>query len=319
MRMIVLSTESWDAKRQARKELLYKALLENNAIDSLLYIEPMLLWWRKRAASTRDQLFSDRVRVCRWHCLLPGERKSFIQSLNRNWQARRISACLSPGKKYKGVFYHPSNWLVARRLQEQVEWFYDWTEDWGVYEKSSHVAQLQEVAIRGAAGVITVCESLYKRACDLRGEDKDVLLLPNATSLSAQGICLDEPAVLSPVDKPRIGLMGHVGPWMDIELIIYLAKARPEWHWCILGEARGEDRERLGLLSNVHLLGIHPYEELPSFMAHMDVLVALYRGHAEVDSSKLYDYLTSGKPIISSDMDTAHRLSGGGINRKIPC
>jgi len=308
--IIVLSTEHWNAKRQARKELLYKSLLETRKIDSLLYVEPMRLWWRDRLESSQSTSQSGKVAVRRWACLIPGERLAFIQDMNRFWQAKRVERELETGASYVGIFYHPVNWLVAKRLKKQAKWYFDWTEDWGVYQNSSEVANMQIKAIKESDGVITVSESLYKRACTIRGSDDDVLLLPNATALD---MTMDnpklEPSYLSGISSPRLGLMGHIGPWMDAELIVQLAKAQEDWQWCILGDARGDVRRQLDLCANVHLLGIHPYQQLPDFMAYMDVLVAPYNNQAQGDSSKLYDYLVSGKPVVSSEIDTASRLS----------
>jgi len=311
MRMIVLSTEYWNARRQARKELLYKALLKNNGIDSLLYVEPMDLWWRRPVTVKREQAFDPRLTVVRWRCPIPGERMPQVAMLNRRWQAGRIYKKLKQGKPYTGIFYHPSNWLTARHLRQSARWYFDWTEDWGVYHQSPYIAHLQNRAIREASGVIAVCESLYERACAIRGGAHHVRLLPNATALQAGSKPhYDEPLGIRDIPRPRIGLMGHIGPWMNTELIIALAAAQPEWQWCILGDARGDDRRGLEALANVHLLGIYPYEQLPAFMDHMEVLVAPYKPRIECDSSKLYDYLTSGKPIVSTVLDTTKRLSG---------
>ncbi len=311
MNLLVLSTELWDAKRQARKELLYKAMLQSGNVESLLYVEPMALWWRHNTVSSRDFSPEERVRVCRWSCPLPGERSDFVQRFNRFWQARRVEACLNNDATYIGIFYHPANWLVARRLQNKVKWYYDWTEDWGVYQDSPSISKLQEIAITNAYGVITVCETLYERACTIRGSRQNVLMLPNATALNASARQYDVPVELAPVARPRIGLMGHVGPWMDVDLIMQLAADRPDWQWFILGDARGEVRQKLLEYANIHLLGIHPYEQLPAFMAYADVLVAPYNSRAQGDSSKLYDYLTSGKPVVASRLDTTRRLSAG--------
>lgn len=310
MNLLILSTELWDAKRQARKELLYKAMLETGKIESLLYIEPMVLWWRRNDVPARELTISEHVRVCRWHCPLPGDRNAWIRGFNRKWQARRIASLLNSAP-YTGIFYHPVNWLVARQLRERVRWFFDWTEDWGVYQNSEQMSQLQQLAIRNAYGVITVCETLFERACEIRGSRHHVLLLPNATALDAGEHEYEEPQELAALAHPRIGLMGHVGPWMDVDLIAALAAARPKWQWFILGDAQGRARTLLSGHGNVHLLGIHPYEQLPAFMVHADLLVAPYNSSAQGDSSKLYDYLTSGKPVISSRLDTAVRLAGG--------
>lgn len=54
--------------------------------------------------------------------------------------------------------------------------------------------------------------------------------------------------------------------------------------------------------SNIFLLGRKAYEALPQFIAHADLCLLLYRPAATSsgDPTKLYEYLASGHPIVST-------------------
>lgn len=309
--LIVVSTEFWNAKRQARKELLYRALLTQGMVQSLVYVEPPAAWWREGFSAAGSRRGGQGVVLSRWNCPLPGDRIPLLTIINRRIIAARIARRFRrEGAPPVGVFYHPVNWLIVRHLRGPTRWFYDWTEDWAVYHRSAFLARVQREAVRGSDGVIAVCRGLYDEAREIRGGDDTVLLLPNATALCGGEAGAKESPDLAPIPRPRIGVMGHVGPWMDAELIESLAEREPSWEWVILGDTRPPWAERLGRRPNIHLLGVRPYEELPRYMAGMDALVAPYRGvvHAgssRGDASKIYDYLSSGKPVLSSILDTA--------------
>jgi glycosyltransferase involved in cell wall biosynthesis len=165
----------------------------------------------------------------------------------------------------------------------------------------------QRFAVKTASAIITVTETLKHRASEIRGSDARVFLLPNATSWSTARN-LPCPAELSRIPIPRLGYLGHVGPWLDVDLVTSLAQARPEWHWVFVGHSEPSRQENLSRFGNIHLLGQKAFDDLQSYMAHCQVLVAPYRKSIEGDATKLYDYLTIGRPVISSGIETANRL-----------
>ena len=65
-------------------------------------------------------------------------------------------------------------------------------------------------------------------------------------------------------------------------------------------------------LANVYFLGRKPYADLPGYTAGFDVCVNPYvldGVAANVDPLKLYDYLASGKPVVSVDIPAASRFA----------
>ncbi|MDB9823138.1 hypothetical protein OAC89_05500 [Deltaproteobacteria bacterium] len=306
--LIVLSTEHWDSKRQARKELLYKALTKSGHVRYLAYVEPMAYWWRKdfRTWQYQDGL----VHIYKWRCPFPGERYFPVLSANRFYQALKIRRILpqSPNKLF-GIFYHPTNWLVAKKVRFNGPWIFDWTDDWGVYHHSGRIARLQIESIRDCDGVVTVSQTFFERAKDIRGDNK-VLHLANATDLRAFN-GLEEPIELKKIKHPRIGFMGHLGPWVDVTMIKQVARRFPDYQWCILGHAPSLLKDEMEVFPNIHFFGVQDYFSMPKWMMFMDILAAPYiQSELGIDASKIYDYLTSGKPIISSSNDTISGFSG---------
>jgi glycosyltransferase involved in cell wall biosynthesis len=70
---------------------------------------------------------------------------------------------------------------------------------------------------------------------------------------------------------------------------------------------------KIAPLPNVHLLGRKDYQELPRYLKAFDVCINPYilDGVAEGCSPlKLYEYLATGKPIVSVDMPEARKFDG---------
>jgi len=155
-----------------------------------------------------------------------------------------------------------------------------------------------------------------------------IRILPNGADVDAfeKGATLPCPADLANIPRPRIGYVGNVTQKVDLKLLRELARLRPEWSWVLLGRfvkggSGGAAMEFESLwkecqaLPNVHYLGEKPYNELPAYVAHMDVNTMLYRAdgagwwHAGYPL-KLHEYLAVGKPVVSADIAAVREFDG---------
>ena len=69
------------------------------------------------------------------------------------------------------------------------------------------------------------------------------------------------------------------------------------------GEKPGVDLSALRCLKNVHFLGLKPNEQLPRYLSHFDVCLNLFDASdlsKDVSPLKFYEYLATGKPIVST-------------------
>ncbi len=99
--------------------------------------------------------------------------------------------------------------------------------------------------------------------------------------------------------KPIIGFYGAFGPWIDSKLIEYAAKRLNNCFFVIIGPPWGS---QLPNAPNIHRIGYVHYYELPSFLAAFNVCLLPFKNCVESEYCnpvKLWEYMASGKPIVS--------------------
>jgi glycosyltransferase involved in cell wall biosynthesis len=114
------------------------------------------------------------------------------------------------------------------------------------------------------------------------------------------------------IKKPILGFLGTIQYWIDFDLIRFIAFKNPGWSIVMIGPiGRLAEIEKIKSLPNVYLLGRKPYQEVPNYVKAFDVCLNPYKID-EVSKScsplKLYEYLASGKPIVSVDMPEARKF-----------
>lgn len=114
--------------------------------------------------------------------------------------------------------------------------------------------------------------------------------------------------------RPRLGYVGWIMERTDLELIKYVATHRPDWQVTLVGPQYPEDiLERSGVLTqpNVEYRGPILQDEVPAFLQSLDVCLM---PHADTEYSrsmgplKLYQYLASGRPIVSTSVEGLDQL-----------
>lgn len=110
------------------------------------------------------------------------------------------------------------------------------------------------------------------------------------------------------IPQPVLMYTGSINSWVDLKLLIKLADDRPGYSLVLIGhyyEGSNDADLWQGLLSkaNVYWLQSKPYATLPGYMQHAAALL-LPRTKDEhslaSDPLKLYEYLSTGKPVIST-------------------
>jgi glycosyltransferase involved in cell wall biosynthesis len=124
-------------------------------------------------------------------------------------------------------------------------------------------------------------------------------------------------------DGVVVGFVGHLDFWVDVDLIIeateILAHKFGGFRCLMLGggphfeKFRSMVRER-DLEQYFVLPGIVPYEQVPSYVAAMDVCFLPFRKSLVSDGScpnKLFEYLACGKPVVSTNIVEVMRIASG--------
>ncbi|HTN21157.1 MAG TPA: glycosyltransferase [Pelobium sp.] len=144
------------------------------------------------------------------------------------------------------------------------------------------------------------------------GRHKNVHFIPNAADFEhSQQASLPETPILpelTKIKKPVIGFLGNLEGRTNFELITAVAEKNPDKSFVFVGPAENVYRQRLiSKANNIHQLGAVPYYQMPQVLKGFDVAIIPFRKDefsATIFPLKLFEYLGSGKPVISTDFNT---------------
>lgn len=249
-----------------------------------------------------------RVDANLWHCTvpqLPFRRIPGVSLFNRlfgQWALRRAMRVLGARQRLSW-FVTPHPGFLAKRLGEAFCVYYcidDYAAHPGV---DAEVIAASDLALTRKADIVFVAPpSLLagKQAVNANthfsphGVDAKMFALAS----EAETIV---PAAARGLPHPVVGYFGSIHEWIDIELIAWLARARPQWTFLLVGYAAIKLPE-LTALPNVVLAGAQPYASLPAWAKSFDAAIIPYRRNRQVENAnplKLREYLATGKPIVA--------------------
>lgn len=114
------------------------------------------------------------------------------------------------------------------------------------------------------------------------------------------------PVDLTTLNRPLIGYVGALQSIrLDIEIIEFIAKSRPEWSIVLVGpEDDVFKSSSLHELSNVIFTGIKPISQLPGYIASFDVCINPQLVNEVTIGNyprKIDEYLAMGKPVVATE------------------
>lgn len=112
------------------------------------------------------------------------------------------------------------------------------------------------------------------------------------------------PTDMQDIKGPVFGFVGALQECIEYGFVEAAAKARKDWNFVFIGrENPGVDLSTLRVLPNVYFLGLKPHDALPDYLSHFDVCLNLFAQSdlsKDVSPLKFYEYLATGKPIVST-------------------
>lgn len=108
-------------------------------------------------------------------------------------------------------------------------------------------------------------------------------------------------------EKPIIGYFGAFATWFDYELVIKLAKERPQYELLLIGWNYDNSIQKYGLenYANITVIGPIQYKELPKYAVHFSISTIPFVINDITESTspiKLFEYMALGRPIVTTDM-----------------
>lgn len=202
---------------------------------------------------------------------------------------------------------HLSYWTpLALALRREHGWqvAYDCMDDWNGFPLIGEALLQEEHRLAREADLITVSAAVLQRQWG--AANPNCILVRNAVDFDFFQRQRQPNELLDGLQGPVLGYYGALAEWLDYPLLAAVAQRRPDWNIVLIGDRFVGNLGGLERLPNVHLLGHRPYAQMPLFLEHFDVCLIpfrLYNVTHAVDPVKLYEYLSAGKPVVSTPLD----------------
>ncbi len=246
--------------------------------------------------------------------VIPFHGNRVARSINRRllaWCLRRACKKLNFQNPITLTFV-PSSADVAGRLGERLVIYYC-VDEYSQFSGTDQAAMLEmeRRLIEDSDLVVVSAERLYQTK---RTYNVNTRLITHGVDVAHfRKACLAEttvPADVAALPKPVIGFFGLIADWVDLESIRFLAAARPEWSFLLIGEVR-TDVTALRKLTNVHFAGRREYKSLPALCKAFDVALLPFVVNEltlAANPLKLREYLAAGLPVVATPLPEIQRL-----------
>jgi glycosyltransferase involved in cell wall biosynthesis len=190
------------------------------------------------------------------------------------------------------------------RLGESMVVYYC-TDEWSQFSNVDGVrmSAMERALCERADVVFTTSRTLLEKK---RAFNPETHLASHGVDHAHFARSLDDATAVAPeladLRGPVLGFLGLIQDWVDVELLAYLARERPEWNLVVVGKALC-DTSSLAGLRNVRMVGRKPYAELPAYCKAFSVGLIPFRSNEltrNVNPIKLREYLSAGLPVVSS-------------------
>ncbi|MBC8235032.1 glycosyltransferase [bacterium] len=251
--------------------------------------------------------------------VIPLHNVSIVRKINHIFLVSRLRKLVK-----KLNLERPILWFYAPRLVKLIGQFeekcvvYHCVDELSTYKDADNTlfAAMEEELLRKADIVLTPARSLFERK---QKYNTNIHLMPNAADIEHISKSRLETTPVAPdianIKKPIIGYVGTIANWVDLLLIEKIAVTHPEWSIVLIGHIHAfvslADIKKLEIYKNIHLLGRKEYEELPRYYKAFDACIVplLLNEHIMYSNpTKIYEYLATGKPIVSTDFPSAREF-----------
>jgi glycosyltransferase involved in cell wall biosynthesis len=238
--------------------------------------------------------------------MVPGLGTDLVRGLNRSLVTSRLKRVLSRLGMARPVVLTTLpyiGWLI-RDLPRRALVYYC-TDDYSHWPSADRAA-LQEAdrEITAAADLVLAASRALVKSHSATGRCE---YFPHGVDFdhftSAQKQDWLPPDVAG-LPGPRIGFFGLIYEKLNFDLLTAVARHHPKGSLVMIGPSAYCPPE-FAAVPNVHLLGRRPYEDLPRYLAGLDVLLLPYVDDDMIRQSgplKLRECLASGKPTVSIDV-----------------
>jgi len=242
--------------------------------------------------------------------IVPFHRLALVRRLNaalfRNQLSKFTHLQSTP---YSVLTANPASYYLLDELTPKKSLYY-------CADKYAHIAGLNPVLVerfeRELLDRVDVVAATSKPLVDdLAQHHNNVHYLPHGVDFARFNSTLAETANLRPPTSQTVGFIGLLGEHIDFELIAASASALSEQQFLYVGPV--EEGVTLPQAPNIEYVGSVPQEELPGYMARMDVCTLPYaqseRNHY-ANPTKVREYLAAGRAVVATRQPGLQDIAG---------
>lgn len=241
---------------------------------------------------------------------IPGQSRGWIRNINRRLLhafIRQWTRRLRFSNPIVWLSYpHPDLVAEAERIERRAL-IYDCVDAWDEFGRGyENLESAERSLIESADLVFATAESLRERAARRNPRS---FLIPNGVDLAAYRRALENPvppADLQRIPAPRIGFVGNIAEWVDLDMIEQIARNRPMWNFVLIGPWLADRAPPSA--ANIHWLGPRSYRQVPHYLIALDACIIPFHQNQltrSVDPLKLYEYLAAGRPVVTTPLPAA--------------
>ncbi len=216
-------------------------------------------------------------------------------------------------RSYNCWYYTPMMLPFTRHLNPGVV-IYDCMDELSKFQGAPpQIVKLEAELLKRADLVFTGGQSLYEAK---RSKHKNIHPFPSSIDyahFARARTWVDEPADQAFIPHPRIGFFGVLDERLDRSLLDEVARAKPDWHFVMIGPVVKIDPNSLPKLPNIHYLGKKDYQELPMYIAGWDLAFMPFARNEStrfISPTKTPEFLAAGRPVISTSIRDVVRPYG---------
>lgn len=240
--------------------------------------------------------------------LIPSPTQPGMMRLNRKLLRQQVATALARAGMEADLLWVSSPTDPVVGLLDAFPWktvLYDCVDDLPALHPY-RAAQLQagESAVLARADhVLVTAHALEAKLRSLgRGEAH---YIPNGIEMDRFAKIGPTPAAMRALPWPVIGFLGSMLPNVfDVDLVIAIAKQRPEWSVALVGPVPPAWQARLAG-TRVHALGPAGYRDAAAYLQAFDVGIVPFLENGltrAINPLKVYEYLACGLPVVSTPL-----------------
>lgn len=321
---VVLAPNRWDEVWMNRQHLF--SII--GTVHNVIYSNAPFYYWDKNLPRFMSAPFLGRTarvnNVCNIEFpkfLLRIPKLSIFDRFIKRLFIRSIKSKIKPNCRTVLYIFNPIYGEYIKDIPHDFIVYHPYDDFEHLY--SDNIAKKGERVLLAKADIMFTTSKLLQRKYQQRFHDPDrVYFVPNGVDFDLfSKVNHDVVGFKKDDGRVKIGYTGSVNSKIDISLLYKIFDELRSCDFYITGSEgkvdgfQSEDMLHLKNLPNVYFLGNKKLEEVPSYMNAVDINIIPYRTDPGSFANagyplKLHEYLTVGKPIICTPIDSAFEFEG---------